>query len=66
LIPVDSPEWRRPIAFRDYLRAHADVAAEYERLKRTLAGTFRNDREAYTEAKTPFINEITAKALGHP
>jgi GrpB-like predicted nucleotidyltransferase (UPF0157 family) len=63
LIPVDSPEWRRPIAFRNYLRAHPEVAAEYEALKRRLAVTFKHDREAYTEAKTPFIDEITEKAI---
>jgi GrpB-like predicted nucleotidyltransferase (UPF0157 family) len=63
LIPAESPDWRRPLAFRNYLRDHAEVAAEYEALKRALAETFRNDREAYTEAKTPFIDRITDAAL---
>jgi len=63
LIPVNSPRWLRPIAFRDYLRGHADVAAEYEALKRRLAHAHHLDREAYTQAKAPFINRITDLAL---
>ena len=39
LIPVGTPQWLRPIAFRDYLRTHADVASEYEALKRQLAAS---------------------------
>jgi GrpB-like predicted nucleotidyltransferase (UPF0157 family) len=63
LIPVGSPQWIEPIAFRDYLRTHAEVAAEYETLKRQLAQEHQFDREAYTEAKRPFIARITAVAL---
>lgn len=63
LIPLGSPQWIRTIAFRDYLRAHDDVAAEYEALKRRLAIEHRLDREAYTLAKRPFIDRIAALAL---
>ena len=63
LIPIGTPQWRRPIAFRDYLRAHPDIAAEYEALKRRLAVMHRLDREAYTEAKRPFIDRVTDIAL---
>jgi len=66
LIPTGAPQWRRPIAFRDYLRAHADVAAEYEALKRRLAAEHRLDREAYTAAKRPFIDRVTERALASP
>ena len=65
LVPVGSPYWSRPIAFRDYLRTHPEVAAEYEALKRRLAAEFRFDREAYTEAKAPFINAVTDRALAN-
>jgi len=64
LVPVGSPQWRRPIAFREYLRAHSDVAGEYEVLKRRLAEEHHLDREAYTQAKHPFIARITDLALG--
>jgi len=63
LVPVGSPQWERPIAFRNYLREYSDVAAEYAGLKRTLAKRFTFDREAYTEAKAAFIDAVTAKAL---
>ncbi|MBI3449850.1 MAG: GrpB family protein [Acidobacteria bacterium] len=63
LIPVGAPQWARPLAFRDYLRAHPDVAAEYESLKRDLARKHHLDREAYTQAKGPFIDRVTARAL---
>lgn len=55
-------EWeRRHLLFRDYLRAQPAVAAEYGALKQTLAGEHRDDRIAYTDAKTPFI-EATVRA----
>ena len=64
LVPVGSPQWFRPIAFRDYLRVHPDVAAEYEALKRRLAAEHHLDREAYTIAKRPFIDRVTDVAMG--
>jgi len=63
LVPAGSRQWSGPIAFRNYLRTHAAIASEYERLKRTLAETFRFDREAYTAAKAPFIEATTEQAL---
>jgi len=63
MIPAGTPQWRRSIAFRDYLIAHPEVAAEYEILKRRLAAEHRLDREAYTVAKRPFIDRVTARAL---
>jgi GrpB-like predicted nucleotidyltransferase (UPF0157 family) len=63
LVTVGSPHWIRRIAFREYLRAHGRVAADYETLKRELASRFRFDREAYTDAKSPFIDAITDEAL---
>ena len=46
------------IRFKDYLIKHKDVAKEYEILKLKLADKFRNDREAYTNSKTEFIERI--------
>jgi GrpB-like predicted nucleotidyltransferase (UPF0157 family) len=67
LIPVGAAAWLRPIAFRDYLRIHHDVAREYEVLKRKLAQQHRLDREAYSQAKRSFIDRVTTIALeaGH-
>jgi GrpB-like predicted nucleotidyltransferase (UPF0157 family) len=63
VIPFGSERWRETIAFRDYVRAHPDVAREYAALKSRLADTFRLDREAYTQAKGPFMARIAALAL---
>jgi len=62
LIPTGSPRFADELAFRDYLRAHPDRAAEYGALKKRLAAEHAEDREAYTEAKTSFVEEVTALA----
>lgn len=54
--------WERHIAFRDYLRRHPDTASSYQRLKIALAARLGDDREAYTEAKAPFIAEVLRRA----
>jgi GrpB-like predicted nucleotidyltransferase (UPF0157 family) len=51
----DPAELERRLGFRDRLRADPTLAGEYEALKRALAERYREDREAYTEAKAPFI-----------
>jgi GrpB-like predicted nucleotidyltransferase (UPF0157 family) len=53
--------WQR-LAFRDYLRAHPEEADAYERLKRRLAAEHRTDREAYTEAKSAYVESVIGKA----
>jgi GrpB-like predicted nucleotidyltransferase (UPF0157 family) len=64
LVPVQSRLWIERLAFRDYLRAHPDVAVEYAGLKRRLADLHRFDREAYTDAKGPFVQRILQEASG--
>jgi GrpB-like predicted nucleotidyltransferase (UPF0157 family) len=63
LVPFGSAQWTAAIAFRDYLRVHPETAAEYGSLKTRLAVEYRHDREAYTQAKSPFISQVTAQAL---
>jgi GrpB-like predicted nucleotidyltransferase (UPF0157 family) len=63
LVPFGNEQWRGAIAFRDYLRQHPAIAAEYETLKRRLANAFQFDREAYTQAKHPFIERVTSLAF---
>lgn len=48
--------------FRDYMNEHPDVAKEYEALKLRLWKQFEHNRDAYTDAKTKFITNWTAKA----
>jgi GrpB-like predicted nucleotidyltransferase (UPF0157 family) len=52
----------RAIIFRDFLRSHPLDALRYSTLKQDLALKFRNDREAYTDAKTAFVAEILSRA----
>jgi GrpB-like predicted nucleotidyltransferase (UPF0157 family) len=65
-------EERRTLAFRDYLRDHADVSLAYAELKQQLAPQFSatdvGAREAYANAKTEFIERIIRLALdaGYP
>lgn len=55
--------WERShLPFRDYLRAHPERAQAYDGLKRGLAARYRDDRWAYTEGKTPFMEETTLLA----
>jgi GrpB-like predicted nucleotidyltransferase (UPF0157 family) len=52
------------VRFRDYLRRHPDVAAEYAALKIELAARYGDDRLGYTTAKTAFIAEVMRAADG--
>jgi GrpB-like predicted nucleotidyltransferase (UPF0157 family) len=63
LIPFRSRLWVERLAFRDYLRDHVDVATEHAELKQRLAEQYRLDREAYTDAKTLFVERILKVAL---
>jgi GrpB-like predicted nucleotidyltransferase (UPF0157 family) len=55
-----SEQWA--LLFRDYLRAHREVADGYAARKRGLAIRFRDDRHGYTEAKVPVMWEIIRRA----
>lgn len=57
-----NPEWRNLILFRDYLLTHSEAAAEYQALKTHLAQKFSTDREAYTEGKHAFIQDVLNRA----
>ncbi|MEO8152559.1 MAG: GrpB family protein [Rhizobacter sp.] len=58
LVPYGSPRWRQALAFRDALRASKELAAEYATLKFQLAERYRNDREAYTQTKSVFVDRV--------
>lgn len=66
LCAAGSPQEREHLAFRDYLRAHSDAAAEYLSLKRKLAaqhhGRTMESREQYSLAKSDFVRDILARA----
>lgn len=60
-VEKDFEHWDR-LFFRDYLRLHRDVAAQYQALKLELASEHAGDRVAYTRQKSAFIEEVTARA----
>jgi GrpB-like predicted nucleotidyltransferase (UPF0157 family) len=70
LVEAGGREERRTLAFRDWLRAHADDAREYEALKRRLAagtdGTGFASQQAYADAKSEFIERVIARADAAP
>ena len=62
IVEVNSEFWEVHLLFRDYLRAHPEVAREYDRLKRELAARYGRNRDGYTDAKTDFVESILKKA----
>jgi GrpB-like predicted nucleotidyltransferase (UPF0157 family) len=64
LVEEGGPQWRDYLAFRDYLRTHAEAAREFADLKRVLAARFAKYREAYMNAKSSHVQEILRLAGG--
>ena len=62
LTQYGSAFWNEKLLFRDYLRLHADTAAEYYSLKRSLAAQYAANRTAYTDAKTSYIRAVVGRA----
>ena len=56
--PEDSPELKRHIAFRDYLRTHPAAVREYSNIKVEGARKYPYDIDKYIEHKSPFIERI--------
>jgi GrpB-like predicted nucleotidyltransferase (UPF0157 family) len=50
------------LAFRDYLRAHSSVAAEYGELKQRIAAEHRFDNIGYMRAKDGFVKTTLVEA----
>ena len=55
---------RAALRFTDYLRRHPDEAARYTAMKRELAARHPTDRDAYTEGKARYVDEIVRRADG--
>lgn len=62
MVENNSDFWKRHLLFRDYLKTHPEATQEYYQLKRKLASKHGSNRDAYTNAKTSFIESIVAKA----
>lgn len=62
MVEITSPAWENMLLFRDYLCQHAEIAQEYAQLKQGLAVQYPQDREAYLDGKTAFVNRVLALA----
>jgi RimJ/RimL family protein N-acetyltransferase len=63
VMEVTHHDWIVRPLFRDYLIAHPEERKAYQGLKQDLAEKFKEDREAYTQSKTNFIQKINQKAV---
>ncbi len=57
------PHIEAHLAFRDYLRAHPDIAADYAQIKREGAKEYRHDPDGYCAFKDRFVTKTVADAL---
>ncbi len=60
---IDSPEYKKLLAFRDYLRSHPEEAQNYARLKKLWLKQAVGDRHLYGQLKSTYINSIAQKVL---
>ena len=61
--PMDSPELRRHVVFRDYLRTHPEAASAYSAVKEEAARLYPDDIDGYMAHKAGVIAELY-KACG--
>jgi GrpB-like predicted nucleotidyltransferase (UPF0157 family) len=64
VVPLHGNRWKRVLAFRDALRRDGALAIEYALLKRELAERYSQNRSAYTEGKSRFVETVLARELG--
>lgn len=62
LSPPDNTTHRDRLLFRDLLRRHPDLAAQYAELKCKLAKEFPYDGDRYTAEKTEFVWRVVERA----
>jgi GrpB-like predicted nucleotidyltransferase (UPF0157 family) len=60
---ASSAQVERHLAFRDYMRIHAEDAQKYSELKQELAKKYPNDIEGYMDGKDEFIKEMDKKSV---
>jgi GrpB-like predicted nucleotidyltransferase (UPF0157 family) len=61
-VPVGSDLWDRHLAFRDYLRVHADESRDYAAFKRRLVRDAGGDRDGYLEGKEAYAAALEQRA----
>ena len=59
----ESDEWKRHIAFRDYLNEHVEIGKRYSHLKNKLSKRDWVDVNEYNDAKNDFIKQVESQAI---
>jgi GrpB-like predicted nucleotidyltransferase (UPF0157 family) len=54
----ENKEWRQLLGFRDYLKNHPDVAAEYAQMKKNAAETADQKGDEYRKLKEPMFKKV--------
>ncbi|MDA1348343.1 MAG: 2-amino-4-hydroxy-6-hydroxymethyldihydropteridine diphosphokinase [Chloroflexi bacterium] len=54
--------WVDQLLFQDHLRAHTEVAVEYERVKRDVMSRYAHSPSSYNDGKAGFIRSVLEKA----
>ncbi len=58
LLLLDSDNWRHYLKFRDLLRSDQNLMHQYTKLKVDLAERYKDNRSAYTDGKSEFIQSV--------
>lgn len=59
----DTNDWKRMIAFRDYLRAHPKIRDEYYLIKKEVTKQEFENTLKYNEAKNAYVKDVEKKAV---
>jgi len=59
----ESDDWKEAIAFRNYLRTHAEDLKRYAEIKQKAAEKANENTEKYKNTKETILKEIIAKTL---
>ena len=62
IVKFDSPQWRDPITFLDFLRRHEETARRYLILKQSLASRPYQNPSDYSAQKAEFVASVLARA----
>ena len=61
---LGDPSWEQWLTFRDYLRVDAEARKTYATEKTKLAILYKDDRRAYSSAKSQVISSLLARRQG--
>ena len=63
IVVKDTYDWKRHLAFRDFIRSNNDIRDEYYKLKKVLSNREFKDTLEYNSFKNDFIKEIEKRSI---